>query len=332
MTSRPAPAGGAEWRPSTSGNRVWWDGEAVVKSFGARLGSFAREHALLDRLGTRATSLPLPHLLPTTQFGELRTAFLEVITGTAAIEAGLAPHVLTAMGTFLRQLHALDPTPWTDVLHGEGPVLAHGDFAHYNVIVVPDTGALLGVVDWEEARRDSPALDLAWCEAQFVARYPQLRSATRHLYAAYGTALDSGLRERALEQRMTELRSRAIASADGDAASASFAMYKCSFDSEAERSAFVAALSRFLASPDGRAFSGPASEALVWHDLAPAPVDAPHVFLSSAALDATIERFQAPNLERQSLSDIPPTCAMLYGAGVIPAWGADDARLRLAAR
>ena len=332
MTPHPAPVGGTEWRPATSGNRVAWDGQAVVKSFGARLGAFARERALLGALGTSATSLPLPRLLPTTRFGELRCAFLEGITGTDAIEAGLAPQVLTAMGAFLRQLHALDPTPWADVLRGEGPVLAHGDFAHYNVIVAPDSGALVGVVDWEEARRDSPALDLAWCEAQFLAQFPHLRSATRHLYAAYGAAPDSGQRERSLERRLAELRFRAMAAADGDAEHASTVMYKCAFDNETERSAFVAALSRFLASPDGPAFSGPASEALVWYDVAPDPVDAPHVFLTAAALDATTERFHAPNVERKSLSDIPPTCALLYGAGVIPAWGADDARRRLAAR
>lgn len=330
MTPHRTPVGGTEWHPATSGNRVRWDGEAVVKSYGARLGAFAREHTLLDGLGTRATALPLPHLLPTARFGELRCAFLEGISGTAAIEAGLAPQVLTAMGTFLRQLHALDPTPWTHVLHGEGPILAHGDFAHYNVIVAPETGALVGVVDWEEARRDGPALDLAWCEAQFLARYPHQRSATRHLYAAYGIAPDPGQRERSLERRMTELRSRAIATAD--AASSSPAMYKCSFDNEAERAAFVAALSRLLASPDGHAFSGPASEALVWYDVAPAPLDTPHVFLTAAALDATTKRFHAPRIEQTALSDIPPTCALLYGAGVAPAWGADDARRRLAGR
>ena len=34
------------------------------------------------------------------------------------------------------------------------------------------TGALLGVLDWEEARRGSKALDLAWCEWQFTTRFP----------------------------------------------------------------------------------------------------------------------------------------------------------------
>ncbi|HEX6533506.1 MAG TPA: phosphotransferase [Gemmatimonadaceae bacterium] len=291
---------------------------------------------MLGRLGALAgplrPALPTPRLLPALRFGELRYAYLDGVTGDVVIEAGLAPRVLGEMGAFLRRLHALDPEPLADVLPGEGQVIAHGDFAHYNVLVDPAAGALVAVLDWEEARRGDPALDIAWCEAQFLARYPHLRGTLRHLYEAYGDVPDRARREHALEQRMTELRERAAALVDAGTSrdAGSPILYRCAFADGMEAAAFVAALSRFLASPAGAAYRAPSAEVLVWADAA--NPEGRDVYLAEAAMRATAERFGTPPAEPVELAQVPTTCVVLYGPGVAPAWGAVEARGRLTNR
>lgn len=323
------PPGGIAWQPSTSGNHLRWDGEAVVKNFGARLGAFARERAVLGWLATMPEALPVPRLLAAHRFGELRYAYIDGKTGGAAVESGLAPSVLTAMGTFLRQLHAVDSQPLTGVLPGEGPVLVHGDFAHYNVLVDHASGALLGVLDWEEARRGSIALDLAWCEWQFTNRFPELRWALKHLYDAYGDVPDQALRDTALRQRLDELRSRATVREEiqTDQPHDALQIHCSSFGSRAEAAAFVAALSRLLAGPVYRSF---ATEALVWV-AGGGKSGTWQIYLSDAAFRATVSGFGAPpNAKLVEISRVPSACELLYGAGAIPAWGAADADRRLA--
>lgn len=72
----------------------------------------------------------MPRLLDGRRFGELRYAYIDGVSGGAAVDSGLAPRVLAAMEMFLRQLHAVDAHPLADVLPGEGTVIVHGDFAH----------------------------------------------------------------------------------------------------------------------------------------------------------------------------------------------------------
>lgn len=175
LTFSSVPADDGTWQPARSGNQRAREGDVVVKRFGTRLGAYARESTLLAAFDKLDQPLPVPRLLPGNQFGELRYAYVDGVSGMDAIAVGLAPQVLGAMGTFLRRLHTLAPEPFADVLPGTGPVVSHGAFAPYNVLVDRTTGALLAVLDWEEARRDSPALDRAWCEAQVLG--PELAAA-----------------------------------------------------------------------------------------------------------------------------------------------------------
>ena len=69
------------------------------------------------------------------------------------------------------------------------PVLTHGDLGPEHVLVTPG-GDLAGVIDWEEAALDDPAVDLAW----WLHAMP---SVGEHALAAYGGAPDRRFRERA---------------------------------------------------------------------------------------------------------------------------------------
>lgn len=329
MMSQPSPEQGASWQPAISGNRVFRDGEAVVKDFGDRVEAFARERALLDRLGALPIATVVPRLLPARRFGELRYAFLEGVSGATAIESGLAREVLRDMGMFLCRLHTLESQGMVDILRGEGPAIVHGDFAHHNIVVNGETGALVGVLDWEEARYGRPALDLAWCEWQFTTRFPHLRSAIKHLYHAYGDGPDPDERDEALRERLTELRRRSTTQSEAEARrpQGDAHLHQIAFSTRAETAAFVAALSRFL--------SGPASTStmtgvpLVWADDVGAGGPR-YIYLSDAALIATKAAFGTPpHIDRIGLSEIPASCRLLYGAGVIPAWGVAEAARHL---
>lgn len=318
---------GASWQRTTSGNHLTREDGLVIKRYGDRLAAWVRETELLGRLGASGDGLPLPRLVPPGAFGELRYAYVDGVPGDEALAAGLAPQVLAGMGAFLRRLHAVDPEPLADVLPGAGPVVAHGDFAPYNVVVDGATGALRAVLDWEEARRDSPALDLGWCEAQVLGRFPHLRGAIRHLHDAYGAAPDRAAREHALEQRMNELRARAHAVRDGSPAGEAREVYWCTFPDPGEAAAFIAALSRALAGPVGAAYRAPGAEPLVW-----AADDGSAIVLSAGALRATAGCFGAVDARPIARSEVPVSCRPLFGAGEIPAWGLDAARGRLTRR
>ena len=74
----------------------------------------------------------------------------------------------------------------------EGEVLAHGDL-HFRHMLVDDTGALAGVIDWGDVCRADPSIDLSLLWSFFP---PEARSA---FLAAYGPVSDAQLlRARAL--------------------------------------------------------------------------------------------------------------------------------------
>lgn len=56
------------------------------------------------------------------------------------------------------------------------------------------------------------------------------------------------------------------------------------------------------------------------------------VFLTEVALRATTERFGTPRGRPIAPADVPAASRLLYGAGMIPAWGEDAAPGRLANR
>lgn len=317
VTSQSGPPEGSAWRPSPSGNHVSWDGGAVVKRYGARLDAYARERALLKRLGALPVPLSVPRPLAGHRFGELRYAYIDGVSGAAAVEAGQAPQLLGAMGTFLRQLHAIDPQSFADILPGYGPVLVHGDFAHYNVIADATTGALVGVIDWEEAHLGSAVLDLAWCEWQFATRFPRARWALKYLFEAYGETPAPEQREEVLRHRFEELRARAtqLTETGAERNADPQRLHRCSFDNRTEAAAFVAALSRFLDGPAGVAYRESAADLLVWATDEHV-TGRPDLYLSDAALRATADRFGAPpHLDTVEASRVPANCELLYGAG-----------------
>lgn len=312
------------WTPPMSGNRLAREGEVVVKRYGARLEAFARESTLLARLAALPERLPVPRPLPPLRFGELRYAYVAGVSGMEAIAGGLAPQVLGGMGAFLRRLHALASDSFGDVVPGSGPVLAHGDFAPYNVLVDGRTGTLLAVLDWEEARRDAPVLDLAWCEAQLLRSFPRFRWALRHLHEGYGAAPGQAELQGALERRMAELSARARADASPALAAEDGALHRCVFTDAGEAAAFVAALARALAGPAGASCGTLGAAPLVW-----AAGDGRTVFLAEPALRAATGCFGDPGAARVPLSDVPASSRLLYGTGTMPAWGMETALGRL---
>lgn len=91
-----------------------------------------------------------------------------------------------------------------------------------------------------------------------------------------------------------------------------------------EAAAFIAALSRALASPAGAPYRSRGADALVW-----AAEDGLAVYLTPTALRVTVEVFGTPDAQPVLLASVPASCRPLYGAGEIPAWGTDAARSRL---
>lgn len=120
----------------------------------------------------------------------------------------MAGDVLREMGRFLKQLHEVDPLRVADILPGEGAVVSHGDFAHYNCLMAHDGSRLMAVLDWEGAYLGGAVEDLAWCEWQFRNRYPQHEWAVANLFEGYGVEPDWALREQAIAARLEELRRR----------------------------------------------------------------------------------------------------------------------------
>jgi aminoglycoside phosphotransferase (APT) family kinase protein len=195
------PGEGLAWTPNVSGNSVSWDGWAVIKRYGTRLANYYREYAILTRLA----DLEVPRLAPGSRPGELRMQFLNGISGHALVEAGRASTLLAELGRFLRRLHAIDAQTMADVLPGDGAVIVHGDFAHYNCLMDPDGTRILAVLDWEEASLGDRVMDLAWCEWQFRNKYPCHAHAVSSLFQGYGSTPDRNVRQQAIATRLEQL-------------------------------------------------------------------------------------------------------------------------------
>ncbi len=112
---------------------------------------------------------------------------------------------------------------------------------------------------------------------------------------------------------------------------AGFAYHRVAFETPREAAAFVAALSRFLDSPRGRASVAPATPGEVW--------SAPHIatvvaalYLSDGALAATALAFGAPQVEAiQRGDELPLDCAPIIEGLGAPAWGLLSAEQAIAA-
>lgn len=91
-------------------------------------------------------------------------------------------------GDQLRRLHQLgcDPLAGGDI-PGEGPVVVHGDFAPYNIVVDPEDGAVRAVIDWELVHFGASVEDLAWLEWNLRIWYSPQAGVLEALYQAYGS-------------------------------------------------------------------------------------------------------------------------------------------------
>lgn len=107
------------------------------------------------------------------------------------------------------------------------------------------------------------------------------------------------------------------------------ALHLMKFAHHEEAAAFVAALSRFLNSPTGSAYSTQGSLVEVW---AESPVSGPVLlFLSKSALTAAESAFSPLRVERTvNRKALPAASFLLIEGGKTPPWGASDAAARLA--
>jgi len=151
------PYDGKGWPASHSGNDISWNGSAVIKRYNNKPVSYYREHAVLLRL----SNLPVPRVLQGSRPGELHLAYIDGVRGVEAIDSGAASNLLRQMGSFLRRLHQIDITSFSDILAGEGSVIVHGDFAHYNCLMSSEDQCLAGMIDWECAHLGGKIEDLA---------------------------------------------------------------------------------------------------------------------------------------------------------------------------
>ena len=71
-------------------------------------------------------------------------------------------------------------------LAGDGPVIVHGDFAPYNIIVDPDDGTIRAVIDWELGHHGEAVEDLAWMEWNMRIWYSPQPSVLEAFYESYG--------------------------------------------------------------------------------------------------------------------------------------------------
>ena len=101
-----------------------------------------------------------------------------------------------------------------------------------------------------------------------------------------------------------------------------------------EAAAFVAALSRFLDSPQaGSALAGPTSlkrsSVEVWARSA-VRAEGVRLFLSDKALEAAQSAFSpVPVVKIVQRGSLPDECFLIIEGGVTPAWGATEASARL---
>lgn len=101
------------------------------------------------------------------------------------------------------------------------------------------------------------------------------------------------------------------------------------FDRTAEAAAFVAALTRFLDSPRGRARTTTADGLEVWVDSASTGAGV-EIYMSDDALAAATTGFSAPPLAGMRRGDaLAADCALVIGSGTVALDSADKAEAHL---
>jgi hypothetical protein len=98
------------------------------------------------------------------------------------------------------------------------------------------------------------------------------------------------------------------------------------FDRSVNAAAFVAALSRFINSPEGSSYQARPSAIEVWgHTLA--NDEKVEIYLSDAALEAATARFApVPVISSLGAHELPEDCLLIFGGREIPSLGLAEAR------
>jgi aminoglycoside phosphotransferase (APT) family kinase protein len=115
---------------------------------------------------------------------EARFSFVAGVPAQEVLRPGTARRMLRSCGTVLRSIHAVDPST---VEPGSGPSLVHGDYGPNNLLVDPDTLAVVAVVDWEWAHGGDGLEDVAWCEWIVRMYSARCRDALAEFFDAYGS-------------------------------------------------------------------------------------------------------------------------------------------------
>ena len=98
------------------------------------------------------------------------------------------------------------------------------------------------------------------------------------------------------------------------------------FERSEEAAAFVAALSRFLNSPQGSPYRLSSAAVEVWGHAATTP-DRLEIYLSDCVLAAATAAFApVPLAATQHTATLPPDSARILSVSQIPAWGLTDAQ------
>ena len=185
-----------------SGNNLQRVGSTVVKKYLRNSNGQRRELFILQNL----KSLRVPEILNSDNPDELHFKYIEGLNGKEAIEGGYAKEVLYEMGMFLRELQNINTSMASGHIPGNGSVICHGDFAHYNSILSTASPNLLAIVDWEACCIGDPVMDIAWCEFQFLRQFPNHKWALQNLFKGYGSTPAFEQREKSVNDRLKYLQ------------------------------------------------------------------------------------------------------------------------------
>ena len=185
-----------------SGNSLQRVGNTIVKKYPHNPNGQRREFFVLQSL----KSLRVPEILNSNNSNELQFKYIHGVNGKEAIESGYTKEVLCEMGRFLRELQNIDISTLSGHIPGNGSVICHGDFAHYNSIMSEDGSNLLAIVDWEACCIADPVMDIAWCEFQFLRQFPNQKWALQDLFKGFGSTPTFEQREKSIQDRLKYLQ------------------------------------------------------------------------------------------------------------------------------
>jgi aminoglycoside phosphotransferase (APT) family kinase protein len=161
--------------------------------------------------------VPVPGLLPSGP-DEVRMEWVPGIMGQSFVCNLSSPAVrlrkhttlMEQCGRFIARLHEVPVPSGAGILPGSGTVVAHGDFAPYNVLVHGRSGQIHGVVDWELCHLGHPVEDLAWMEWSMREWHWPPPEAIAALYRAYGRWFPWADRHHAMIERRRPLYAMAL--------------------------------------------------------------------------------------------------------------------------